>query len=195
MLSIANKPIGNYVEIINNLIPDGVIKIRADCKRISEKIRVLCWKINEKTKKLKRSGSISQRNDFLEEFSKLSILVSDVMTAWEYEQDKKRVEKKLKAVELDESMENWKQKYENLEEEKRALFEEMMEQNSKEKKPLENIFLNHTGSIKLIRLKIIYSLNCINFIHSTELWTCQVKPLHPKPGSMIYLHISYHLLC
>ena len=104
MLSIANKPIGNYIEIINNLIPDGVIKIRADSKRISEKIRVLCWKINEKTKKLRRSGSISQRNDFLEEFSKLSILVSDVMTAWEYEQDKKRVEKK--AVELNESMEN-----------------------------------------------------------------------------------------
>ena len=36
-------------------------------------------------------------------------------------------------------MENWKQKYENLEEEKRALLEEMMEQNSKEKKPLENL--------------------------------------------------------
>ena len=104
MLSIANKPIGNYIEIINNLIPDGVIKIRADSKRISEKIRVLCWKINKKTKKLRRSGSISQRNDFLEEFSKLSILVSDVMTAWECEQDKKRVEKK--AVELNETMEN-----------------------------------------------------------------------------------------
>ena len=49
MLSIANKPIGNYIEIINNLIPDGVIKIRADSKPISERIRVLCWKINEKS--------------------------------------------------------------------------------------------------------------------------------------------------
>lgn len=38
-------------------------------------------------------------------------------------------------MELNESMENWKKKYENLEEEKRALFEEMMEQNSKEKTP------------------------------------------------------------
>ena len=113
-------------------------------------------------------------------------------------------------------MENWKKKYENLEEEKRALFEEMMEQNSKEKNPLENdkenmrnyiqqleksselphnIKLNHAGSVKPIRLKVIYSLNCINFIHLTELWTCQVKPLHPKPGSMIYVQISYHLLC
>ena len=55
------------------------------------------------------------------------------MTAWEYEQDKKKNGKK--AVELNESMENWKKKYENLEEEKRALFEEMMEQNSKEKNP------------------------------------------------------------
>ena len=132
LLSIANKPTGNYVEIINNLIPDGVIKIKEDSKQISEQIRVLCWKINEKTEKLRRS----ERNDFLEEFSKLSILVSDVLTAWEYEQDKKRMEKK--AVELNESMENWKKKYENLEEEKRALFEEMMEQNSKEKKTLEN---------------------------------------------------------
>ena len=54
---------GNYVEIINNLIPDGVIKIKEDSKRISEKIRVLCWKINEKTKKLRRSGSIFLRKE------------------------------------------------------------------------------------------------------------------------------------
>ena len=63
LLSIANKPMGNYVEIINNLNPDGVIKIKEDSKRISEKIRVLCWKINEKTKKLRRSGSIFLRKE------------------------------------------------------------------------------------------------------------------------------------
>jgi predicted nucleic acid-binding Zn-ribbon protein len=59
------------------------------------------------------------------------------MTAWEYEQDKERMEKE--AVDLNASMENWRKKYENLEEEKRVLFEEIMEQNSREKKTLENI--------------------------------------------------------
>jgi predicted RNase H-like nuclease (RuvC/YqgF family) len=58
------------------------------------------------------------------------------MTAWEYEQDKERMEKE--AVDLNASMENWRKKYENLEEEKRVLFEEIMEQNSREKKTLEN---------------------------------------------------------
>ena len=32
LLSIANKPMGNYVEIINNLITDCVIKIKEDSK-------------------------------------------------------------------------------------------------------------------------------------------------------------------
>ena len=57
LLSIENKPGKNYIDIIksNNLNPGGVIKIKAHSKRICEKVRILCWKIKEKEKKLYRS--------------------------------------------------------------------------------------------------------------------------------------------
>ncbi len=43
LFRIANKAGKNYIDIINNLIPGGVIK--ADSKRICEKVRILCLKI------------------------------------------------------------------------------------------------------------------------------------------------------
>ena len=70
----------------------------------------------------------------------------------------------------------------------------MMEQNSKEKKTLENILFKPYWVNKTHYVESNLFTKYINFIHLTELWTCQVEPLHPKPGSMIYVQISFALL-
>ena len=83
LLNMANEPTSNYIEVMNNLIPDGVIKIKRDSKNIREKVRVLVWKVKDQVKKLNRQGSKLQREKYLGKWSKLTILVGDIMTAHE----------------------------------------------------------------------------------------------------------------
>ena len=92
LLNMANQPNTNYVEVINNIIPGNVIRIKKDCKRVIEKMRILTWRVKNQVKKLNRKGSRTQRDKYLENWSKLSILVEDVMTASEYEQEIKQEE-------------------------------------------------------------------------------------------------------
>ena len=88
------------------------------------------------------------------------------MTAWEYEQCKERMEKE--AVDLNASMENWRKKYEKLEEEKRVLFEEIMEQNSREKKTLENDKENMRSYIEQLEKSSEHPRNIKNFANLSQ---------------------------
>ena len=139
LLNMANQPNTNYVEAINNIIPGNIIRIMKDCKRVIEKMRILTWRVKNQVKKLNRKGSRTQRDKYLENWSKLSILVGDVMTASEYEQEIKRVEQQAmeRTKNLNMAVEEWKKKFKNLEEEKKLLYTEMMEHHLKEKQCLE----------------------------------------------------------
>ena len=61
---MANHPNTNYVEVINNVIPGNVIRIKKDCKRVIEKIRILTWRVKNQVKKLNRKGSRTQRDKY-----------------------------------------------------------------------------------------------------------------------------------
>ena len=53
---MANHPNTNYVEVINNVIPGNVIRIKKDCKRVIEKIRILTWRVKKSSKKTEQKG-------------------------------------------------------------------------------------------------------------------------------------------
>lgn len=73
---------------------------------------------------------------FLDGYTSLSVLVSDVMTAAEYEEEKRRIQEEVdQLMERIENLNNeileWRTKYDNLENEKEKLYQEMVDEAQK----------------------------------------------------------------
>lgn len=93
-----------------------------------------------------RSGSKEQRNKILNGWTNLSILASDAMNSGEMEEKLKRLEAKATVLmerlqECYGEVEEWRKKYENLEDEKKKLFVELTEEilNSQDKRKISNL--------------------------------------------------------
>lgn len=93
-----------------------------------------------------RSGSKEQRNKILNGWTNLSILASDAMNSGEMEEKLKRLEAKATVLmerlqECYGEVEEWRKKYENLEDEKKKLFMELTEEilNSQDKRKISNL--------------------------------------------------------
>ncbi len=122
----------NYADLLNNIIPEGSIRIKCTSERIEECVRVQCSRVFKQNKQLSLKGSKKRRAEYLNGFSKISILVSDVVSAAEMEvqlQNKEKGIQKMQerlndlSIELDE----WRKRYGSLEEEKKLLFQEMQD--------------------------------------------------------------------
>ena len=119
-----------YVDFLNEIIPDGSVKIKSTSLRVEVRLRHQCCNVNNKVKRLNSKGSKEKRVVYLNEMSKVSILVSDVATAVEMEQE---IKSKCKEIEmlhkrlenLNVELEEWKKQYQNLEKEIERLFFEM----------------------------------------------------------------------
>ena len=70
----------SYVDLLNSIIPDKTIKVKSSCTRVEDRVRYQCWQASKRFKKLQLIGSAEKRAMFIDEWSKVSILVSDVMT-------------------------------------------------------------------------------------------------------------------
>lgn len=73
---------------------------------------------------------------FLDGYTSLSVLVSDMMTAAEYEEEKRRIQEEVdQLMERIENLNNeileWRTKYDNLENEKEKLYQEMVDEAQK----------------------------------------------------------------
>ena len=122
-----------YVDFLNEIIPDGSIKIKRTSTRVEGRVRHQCCHASNELKKLNLKGSNVKRALFLSNFSKVSISVSDVATAAEMEQEIQRSNKKIQEMQgrldsLNVLLDEWKQNFKNLEKEKELLFLELLNQ-------------------------------------------------------------------
>ena len=102
-----------YVDFLNETIPNGSIKIKRTSSRIEDRLRYQCSQVRKQVKKLNVKGSKEKRVAFLNNISKASILVSDVATAAEMEQEIQRSKVALQALQerldnLNNELEEWK---------------------------------------------------------------------------------------
>lgn len=109
-------------------------------------LRVTTIRLTGNLREKNRSGSKEQRNKILNGWTNLSILASDAMNSGEMEEKLKRLEAKATVLmerlqECYGEVEEWRKKYENLEDEKKKLFMELTEEilNSQDKRKISNL--------------------------------------------------------
>ena len=136
----------NHIDLLNEIIPGTVLRIKRDSKRMKQRLRVTTIRLTGSLREKNRSGSKEQRNKILNGWANLSILASDVMNSGEMVEELKRLEAKATVLmerlqECYGEVEEWRKKYENLEDEKKKLFEELTEEilNSQDKKKISNL--------------------------------------------------------
>ena len=125
----------NYVELLNNLVGNGIAKFKTNSKRFLSRIKVECSKAKRKLQE-SRGEKQKNREGFLNSWTKRSILRSDVMTVGDLEEENRRLQRKAQEREdrrkrLNDDIEEWKQKFENLEKEKETLYLEMEEESER----------------------------------------------------------------
>ena len=86
--------------MLNDVLPETAVRIERDSKRVNERLGVVTVRLTASLKKKKnRSGSKEQRNEFLNSWTNLSILASEIMNSGEMEERKKLEEKATYLVE------------------------------------------------------------------------------------------------
>ena len=123
----------NYIDLLNDIIPDNSVKVKQHSTRVRKRIQVECFRLEQKLKKKNRSGSREQRGQILDSWTNIAILASDIMTPGELEAEVRRLEEKVRVLmerldNLNVEVEEWRRKHEDVEEEKRKMFEEMQEE-------------------------------------------------------------------
>lgn len=136
----------HHINLLNEVIPGTVLRIQRDSKRMKQCLRVTTIRLTGNLREKNRSGSKEQRNKILNGWTNLSILASDAMNSGEMEEKLKRLEAKATVLmerlqECYGEVEEWRKKYENLEDEKKKLFVELTEEilNSQDKKKISNL--------------------------------------------------------
>ena len=129
----------NYVELLNNLVSNGMAKFKTNSERLLSRIKVQCSKAKRKLQDLQRRGTKKDREGFLNSWKKISILRSEVMTVGDLEEENRRLQRKALELEdtierLNYDIEEWKKKFHNLEKEKETLYLEMKEEIERERK-------------------------------------------------------------
>ena len=84
----------NHIDLLNDVIPGTVLRIKRDSKRIKERLRVKNIRLTESLRGKNRFGSKEQRNKILNGWTNLSILAGDVINSGEMEEELKRLEPK-----------------------------------------------------------------------------------------------------
>ena len=103
----------NYVELLNNLVGNGIAKFKTNSKRFLSRIKVECSKAKRKLQESRREKQ-KNREGFLNSWTKRSILRSDVMTVGDLEEENRRLQRKAQEQEdrikrLNYDIEEWKQ--------------------------------------------------------------------------------------
>ena len=88
----------SYVDFLNSIIPDKSIRIKSSSKRVEDCLRYLCWQVSKHFKKLQIKGSTEKRARFIDEWSKVSILVSDVVTNAEMENELHKKDREMQEM-------------------------------------------------------------------------------------------------
>jgi hypothetical protein len=123
----------SYLEILNNHIPGKAFIVHNSIQRLDERLKSEISKTKAKLKRLNRKGTKQQREKFKNSWKKFAILNSDIVTAQQWQDKITTLERKNTDLEevncdLGNQVENWTRDYAKLEQSKKILFEEMVEE-------------------------------------------------------------------
>lgn len=148
----------NHIDLLNDILPGTVQRIKRDSERMKERLQVTTIRLTGSLREKNRYGSKEQRNKILNSWTNLSILAGDVMNSGEMEEELKRREAKATVLmerlqECYGEVDEWRKKYENLEDEKKKLFEEPTEEilNKQDKKKISNLEAENEELKKYVR--------------------------------------------
>ena len=113
-----------YTDLLNSLIPGHVFRISRESARIESRLSNRCSAASTLQQTLNRKGCSSQRKEHEDKFYKLAVLKNEIISVEKWEAEINSIQSKLKTAE--EEICNWRKKYENLEQEKEKLVEEML---------------------------------------------------------------------
>lgn len=113
-----------YIDTLNGSIPANAFKIDRESKRIEDRLEILSAIAVSKRKELNRKESLTKRREHENKICKVSLLKSDIISIEHWESSLTTLEKRLN--EAKEEVCNWREKHDNLEKEKEALFDEIM---------------------------------------------------------------------
>ena len=110
----------NKVDLLNLVIPNAALKINPESERMKERLKWHCWRAQQQQKKLNKKGSKSQRDNFLNNWTTITVLAGVVITAAELENKISDFEERLLDMQrllddLNIEVEQWKAKYKDLE--------------------------------------------------------------------------------
>lgn len=110
-----------YIDMLNGIIPSHVFKISQESDQIEGRLPKRCSAASITNQTLNRKGNCKNRKGHEEKLCRLAILKSELISVEKWEVDLCAIQSKL-----EKEICNWKAKYENLEEEKEKLAEEML---------------------------------------------------------------------
>lgn len=114
----------NYVDNVKGNVLANTFKIDPESKRVEKRLTYHCSQASSTKANLNRSESHSKRLQEEQKVVKVSILKSDVISVEKWEASLNMMERRLK--EAKEEIGQWREKYQNLENEKEELYNEML---------------------------------------------------------------------
>ena len=115
-----------YIDLVNLSIPGDAFRLNRESVRLETQLSKICINAENNRKIANRKGSLKQRQLFLEKWTKIAVWRNDIITVEEWKSEVGSLAQKLEAAEA--HIEEWKQKYADIEKAKEALFKEMLEE-------------------------------------------------------------------
>ena len=115
-----------YIDLVNHNIPGDAFRLNRNSKRLESRLYELGNLVETKRKALNKKGSPKQRKEFFASYKKIAVLKDEVISVDEWTSEICKLEQKLELAKQE--IDNWKQKFHDLEKEKEKLFEEMLKE-------------------------------------------------------------------
>ena len=115
-----------YIDLVNVNIPGDAFRLNRESVRLETQLSKICIDAENKRKIVNRKGSLKQRQIFLERWTKIAVWRNDIITVEEWKSEVGSLVHKLEVAEA--HIEEWKQKYADIEKENEVLFLEMLEE-------------------------------------------------------------------
>ena len=111
---------------MNLNIPGKAFLLDSRSARLESQLSKACIDAENKRKFLNKKGTVKQRQEFLEKWKTLVVLEKDIVSVEDWKSQINTLEQKLEVAGA--NIEEWKQKYGDIEKEKQDLFQEMVKE-------------------------------------------------------------------
>jgi len=116
----------HYIDLVNETIPGNAFRLNRESVRLEKQLCKICIDAENKRKLGNKKGSLKQRQTFLEKCTKIAVWRNDIIPVEVWQSEEGSLVQKLEVAEA--HVEEWRQKYADIEKEKEALFLEMLEE-------------------------------------------------------------------